>query len=108
MKTQTHTPGPWKVSSCSDGREIVSHSCGITFPIAEACDGLGKANGLKEAQSNARLIASAPELLAECKRSLDEIVSALSGGIVEQFTPGMLKRWGIGLERIISKAEGRI
>lgn len=67
MENTMHTPGPWKISSCSDGREIVSHTCGITFPIADVADGLGKANGSQEAKANARLIASAPDLLAICK-----------------------------------------
>lgn len=100
MKTQTHTPGAWKVSSCSDGREIVSHSCGITFPIAEACDGLGKANGLKEAQSNARLIVAAPMLLKELKKILERISKGSGTG-----------KWTADehsdLEDLISKAEGR-
>ena len=100
MTTQTkstHTPGPWKMSSCSDGREIVSHSCGMTFPIAEACDGLGKANGLKEAQANARLIASAPDLLDSLRDILEMVTdNRLHGEEVYRAA------------NAIRKAEGRI
>ncbi len=101
MTTQTkttHTPGVWKVSSCSDGREIVSHSCGITFPIAEVCDGLGKANGLKEAQANARLIASAPELL-EIAHAYRNLLKSMSQSTVATFNH---------IESVLAKAEGRI
>ncbi len=94
MTTQTkttYTPGPWKVSSGSDGREIISHSCGVSFPIAKVCDGLGKANGFKEAQANARLIASAPEMLKALKMAKDE-----------------MEGWGYYVIVAIAKAEGRI
>lgn len=91
MKTQTHTPGPWKISSCSDGREIVSHTCGITFPIAYVADGLGKANGSQEAKANALLIASAPDLPAICKEMFKILPVAYPSWI-----------------EVIKKAEGRI
>lgn len=91
MKTQTHTPGPWKVSSGSDGREIIFHSCGVSFPIAKVSDGLGKANGFKEAQVNARLIASAPDMLKALKMVKDK-----------------MEGWGYYVIVAIAKAEGRI
>ena len=50
MSTDTHTPGPWAVDN-----QYIHGPDGIRF-LAVAGDGAG--------QANARLIASAPELLA--------------------------------------------
>ena len=69
MKTNTqtqHTPGPWKTST-GENLEGVEHrwiSNGDRF-IAD----LGKVGGQVDSESNARLIASAPELLAALEKA---------------------------------------
>jgi len=52
------TPGPWKVANYNYIR-------GTIFSVAVAIDLPGQDE--KEKQANARLIASAPELYAQCK-----------------------------------------
>ena len=50
-KQETFTPGPWSIEDCTPG---------------ESTD-LCTTDGWKEAQANARLIASAPDMLEMCK-----------------------------------------
>lgn len=104
MNTQTevqHTPGPWKISRCSDSREIISHTCGITFRIASADSGLGRANGDNEARANARLIASAPDMLEMLYTVLPSVEES------DEFNKPS-KKLGPIVRALISKAEGRI
>ena len=58
MSTNKHTPGPWK----AEGWENLVVNCaeGYTLTLAAGRKGAG----LEELQANARLIASAPDLLA--------------------------------------------
>jgi hypothetical protein len=90
MKTQNHTPGPWYALgdyiSSKAGGEIVCSTKRTT-------------------DANAALIASAPELLAECQRSHFEICQQILNG--DQFTPEMLTSWANGLRAAIARAEGR-
>lgn len=53
---------------------------------------------------HARLIAAAPELLAECMRAQDEIASALRDGVTH-FNEDMLRRWYKGVSEAITKAK---
>lgn len=63
----THTPGTWEVHHGSDGPEVhASGSSGervLADIISEWC-------GEGRAEANARLIAQAPTLLAECRIAL--------------------------------------
>lgn len=70
MSTRAHTPGPWtaKVHTASQGRveEVAIHSSAwkqmaIVY-VQEEDDLLG------DGEANARLMASAPELLAACEK----------------------------------------
>ena len=85
MKTNTqHTPGPWKTST-GENLEGVEHrwiSNGNRF-IAD----LGKVGGQVDSESNARLIAAAPELLAFAQMiangGLDALIGAEDYGTIE-------------------------
>lgn len=55
-----HTPGPWKVD-CTDGAQWPTKGLLESYAISPM------AKSLPEIESNARLIAAAPELLASLK-----------------------------------------
>ena|SRR3990167_4121062 len=64
MKTQTYTPGKWKVLKSTEkaGYHIVSTTDGL---VAECWSGSSMRG---DAEMNARLIAAAPELLEALRR----------------------------------------
>ena len=70
-KHATHTPGPWHYSEVIQGRDQYYRQIRADFKIAEvhACHSgvAGTKEGRAEDEANARLIAAAPELLAQCK-----------------------------------------
>ncbi len=62
-KHATHTPGPWQIEDCTPGE-----STGLRFEVGTKDSVIARTtDGWKEAHANARLIAAAPELLAQCK-----------------------------------------
>ena len=62
-KQETFTPGPWSIEDCTPGE-----STDLCFAINSENNVIARTtDGWKEAQANARLIASAPELLEMCK-----------------------------------------
>lgn len=69
-----HTPGPWQISPDEDGSylRIRGTRLGSRFKVANVMapkDFLPKDD--LESKANARLIAAAPEMLAELSRQLD-------------------------------------
>ena len=70
-KHATHTPGPWHYSEVIRGRDQYYRQIRADFKIAEvhACHSgvAGTKKGRAEDEANARLIAAAPDLLAQCK-----------------------------------------
>ena len=73
-KQVTHTPGPWAIEDCTPGE-----STGLRFAINSKNNVIARTtDGWKEAQANARLIASAPELLEMCKL-LEECMETIDG-----------------------------
>ena len=69
---QTHTPGPWTAERCYDGSRTVCQmrNCELLVCV-NAADGAVPL-GYDATEANARLIAAAPELLAE----LEAVVEA--------------------------------
>lgn len=69
----SHTPGPWRVTTGLNGGYIASKSAGyvpIRTPFREDAFRDGPARGDvtdEELDSNARLIAAAPDLLEACQ-----------------------------------------
>ncbi len=62
-KQEAFTPGPWSIEDCTPGE-----STGLRFAINSKDNVIARTtDGWKEAQANARLIATAPELLEQCK-----------------------------------------
>src|SRR4029078_8318433 len=85
MNTQKHTPGPWE----HDGDEVYRITSEInSHPICTIDD----LNGDDEMEANARLIASAPELLEACKAYVNS----------EKDSIALLEL----MEKAIAKAEG--
>ncbi|MBK8871854.1 MAG: hypothetical protein IPN19_12700 [Elusimicrobia bacterium] len=97
MKTQTHTPGPWSVG-CEDlGGEALCYK--VYGKDNQKIATVGRWNSVGD-HANARLIASAPELLeiAYAYRNLLKSMSQ-SDGEVATFNY---------IESVLAKAEGRI
>ena len=97
-----HSPGPWSV--CDDGEpgEQMLKVVGRTarHEIALCCTG---AVTQDEETANARLIAAAPELLAELRRMHDKYVSLIESGDCGFWNPDDVLK----MRAAISKAEGR-
>ena len=89
----THTPAPWYVNTdhATDKPEYIrAHVDGEMYDVASMlCDETGNA------AANARLIASAPELLALLQMVLDDPDSEVLG-----------EDWNSRAEAIIQKVEG--
>ena len=84
-----HTPGPWKIRSF--------YNQDIVYINAEDDKGFGIAEILGEnKEANARLIASAPELLEACKVILDADMGK-----------SLPKSYRTMLEQAIAKVEGK-
>ena len=92
--TQKHTPGPWHVERTgrhdSAGRMVVSGN----FCLSSVSNLHGNAD------ANARLIASAPELLEACKMMLEDLAE------YESPKKGYFKS-AEAARAVIAKAEGR-
>jgi len=123
-----HTPGPWSVKNDYDERHIViANIDGESFPDGTTsytydfvCDTYGgdyESVSRAVANANARLIAAAPELLAELKRLSLAYVSLMKTGrdrivalggdcdpvdVMERGNP-----WLRSAKEVIAKAEGR-
>ena len=69
-----HTPGPWRVVNDVD---IQSGPQGC---LAYVSTGGARGRTFEEAQANAQLIAAAPELLEECKRTFYDLHEGMLGG----------------------------
>jgi hypothetical protein len=61
MKTTTHTPGAWKANKWATGFEVGAVDAHYTVCLLRDCN---------NAESNARLIAAAPDLLEACEAIL--------------------------------------
>jgi hypothetical protein len=66
----THTPGPWKIRYEKSGRTI---DAVIVMGKSSAYFTRGIGQTFDEQQSNARLIAAAPELLTALEWALDQL-----------------------------------
>ena len=111
MKTQ-HTPGPWTISG-------THHSIGIA-PDDGKSDGLASVFGCgPQAEANAALIASAPELLYALERLANDYAALMNsqGAAIDigqpgsEFTAGQWvgSRLGSGMQeawKAIAKAKG--
>jgi len=64
----SHTPGPWQTEGYKE--LIVNGSDGVTLAM---CPGDTMRNGIENVQANAKLIASAPELLDIAKACLHQL-----------------------------------
>jgi hypothetical protein len=78
MKTENtqHTPGPWKAEGWED--LVVNSADGCTMTLAAG----GKGAGLAELKANARLIASAPDLLAALYASKMALLSCMHANVL--------------------------
>ena len=73
MNNDQFTPGPWKahfdVPTAAYPGHIIKQDNDVQLPIANVPKG-GGTNGVKTYEANARLIASAPELLNGLRKAL--------------------------------------
>ena len=90
------TLGPWTSEDCTPGE-----SAGLCYAIKSEHTVIARTtDGWKEAQANARLIASAPELYAQCKLFERAIVELLMQG--ETGADYELEK----LREVLAKADG--
>jgi hypothetical protein len=76
MTTTTHTPGPWTTFDGRDGHHYIQARNGIgQFAGARGAEG-----GPAQDAANARLIASAPDLLAALDAMLGQYIAFMSQG----------------------------
>jgi len=76
MNKPTFTKGPWKSEDCTPGE-----SEGLCFAINSEDTVIARTtDGWNEARANARLIAAAPELLAQCKFLEKVLTEAIMSG----------------------------
>ena len=106
-KQETHTPGPWAIS------KVIKHGARYyrtirqegKFKLAEVFafneGATGSEQGRKEDQANARLIASAPEMLEMCKL-FEECMANLDGASEPYDTSYELSK----VRAILAKVEG--
>ncbi len=101
---QTHTPGPWHCGQlngegaifANNGKRLtIENGLHSLHPICHVQNTFGK-----EDQANARLIASAPELLEQCKL-FEKLLSTL---IIEGHSGADLER--DNLRAILDRVEG--
>lgn len=97
-----HTPGPWRVPTAMFGDDIeVYHPTtgGMVRPI---CTMHGEGD---VTEANARLIASAPDLLAACEEAADTILAEV-GNITDESVDGPMGEVYATLMRAIARARG--
>ena len=97
MNKPTFTKGPWASEDCTPGE-----SEGLCFAIKSEDTVIARTtDGWNEARANARLIASAPELFAQCK-FLEKVLTELKGEYYDE--------WAIDerdkLRELLAKVEG--
>lgn len=96
-KIANHTPGPWSVVLKGIGRSVrVSISASIKERTVYVAETIG---GLDEEESNARLIAAAPELLEALKNMVVGVTYKLGdGGENCRFCDANMDDEGTGLD----------
>ena len=99
MKTE-HTKGPWK----TEGWEnlVVNSADGSTMTLAAG----GKDACLEELKANARLIAAAPELLAELHSVRVQLEAQALGYSASEIWPHVRTELVRRISHAINKAEG--
>lgn len=110
-----HTPGPWKYEGAKDRR---THARLIWGPEGVAADAVATAEDFNEysrdseVDANARLIASAPDMLTAlvaAEQALTDILGAADGGrpySSRELYDNFIKDYN-AIRAAISKAEGR-
>ena len=96
----THTSGPWEVTLQRDcGKHDTNHVVIFGEDDAPVCEVFGNSTTV---DANARLIASAPDLLAACEQALSALQSANRGGYLSSAEASSIPP----LVNAIAKAKG--
>ena len=85
----SHTPGPWEVFNSHTGPYVIDSAEQGAICKLEWC---------LEAEANARLIASAPELLAALKRLLSDVIVCYDVGVLREARAAIAKAEGSAVE----------
>lgn len=109
-----HTPGPWKTGGCGeDGWRLIlgpttrffqafgeAHTTGVAAVSVSDCEA--------EDLANARLIAAAPELLAELEKTEASLSAILASSVIDSTTSHFfeLRRSRDAIRSAIAKAKG--
>ncbi len=107
MSAPMHTPGPWFRVPYGDGHDTVicedeAGNRRIAFMALPGCrDQQERRKAWREIKANARLIAAAPELLAELEKA-EDFMSGLEGWDLQDGIDEKLA----GIRAAIAKAKG--
>lgn len=102
-----HTPGPWHAHVAADSLRIpdlVSAECGLHI-----CDVASYGAAPSQKHANARLIAAAPDLLAELEQQLENAIGDLDYAEIEgdELSVETVKRRIASMEAALAKAKGQ-
>jgi hypothetical protein len=93
MGTQ-HTPGPWHIAEYGTNEDGTPKHYGIVRgKVTIANLGTSTNENAKEIDANARLIASAPEMLEALKILSDSLIEAIDISQINGKVPAYLTRW---------------
>jgi hypothetical protein len=101
-----HTPGPWHVSNETGKPPIVYAADG--YAVGNATVFHRKHGGIDTSDANARLMAAAPDLLAELKQAAVELEEAAN--VLEPSLPALASIYRVAADKkraAIAKAEGK-
>lgn len=100
-----HTPGPWLINGPTSSRPLIYSSQGMSDNIADICD-----SESGEHIANARLIAAAPEMIAEIGEAIPLLETTLNSlniwGHGQTIPAQVLARRIAGLRAVHAKATG--
>jgi hypothetical protein len=101
VPSASHTPGPWRYER---GFILAGEPLKIPGRTAHRCIGVLQLHGqlLSDLEANARLIAAAPGLLAECQRVLWLLENARIPGEITQTPEGIAQLRAAVVEALVS------
>ena len=106
-----HTPGPWRVGGTSgntgEAEEIAAGLRIIAWTADTYNEDEDEGEVTDEDRANARLIASAPEMLAALRFALPVLAAAASCGTIDAEGVNLELEAAREVEDAIAKAEGR-
>lgn len=107
-RQQGHTPGPWRNARIYNGSAATHLLWIIDTPRGDIKIDFGFGRSNTEQESNARLIAAAPELLEACKLAMKCLAKAEAEGIFDKSVMPLIgAKTLVMLNAAVQAAEGK-